>query len=151
VDLKGGVYRIVSSQPVISPDLSGSIKQALTVPARTGDVVTYSIVLKNSGGPVTSTIRLTDTIPSGLEYKPGSVTATSGIVNSSQLPTITWQSSLPVNFPITLTYAVTVSSASTLTIRNVVVIDTGISPPFERPAIILVNPYKVYLPLVRQD
>lgn len=151
VDLNGGVYRIVSSQPVIPPDLSGSTKQALTVSAQTGDVVTYSIVLKNSGGPVTSSIRLTDTIPSGLEYKPGSVTATGGIVNSSQLPTITWQSSLPVSFPITLTYAVTVSSASTLTIRNVVVIDAVISPPFERSAAILVNPHRVYLPLVLQN
>lgn len=150
VDLNGGVYKIVSTQPVI-PDLSSSTKQALVGSARTGDVVTYSIVLKNSGGPVTATLRLTDTIPAGLEYKPGSVTATNGIVNSSQLPTITWQSSLPINFPITLTYAVTVSSASTLTIRNIVVIDPAIGQPFTKTSVILVNPYKVYLPLAFKD
>ncbi len=150
-DLNGGVYKIVSSQPVIPPDLAGSTKQALIGSARTGDVVTYSIVLRNSGGPVTATLRLTDTIPAGLEYKPGSVTATNGIVNSSQLPTITWQSSLPISFPITLTYAVTVSAAGTVTIRNIVVIDPAIGPPFERTAAIIVNPYKVYMPLVFKD
>ena len=149
VDLNGGVYKIISSsQPGIPPDLSGSTKQASTVSARTGDVVTYSIVLKNSGGPVTSTLRLTDAIPSGLEYKPGSVEATNGIVNLSLLPTITWQSALPISFPITLTYAVTVSSASTLTIKNIVVIEPASGPPFDRSATILVNPYTIYLPLV---
>lgn len=150
VDLNGGVYKIVSTQPVI-PDLTGSTKQASVGSARTGDVVTYSIVLKNSGGPVTATLRLTDTIPAGLEYKPGSVTATNGIVNSGQLPTITWQSSLPISFPITLTYAVTVSSASTLTIRNIVVIDPAVGQPFTKTSVILVNPHKVYLPLAFKD
>lgn len=151
VDLKGGVYKIVSSPSAVLPDLSGSAKRASTVSVRTGDVVTYSILLTNSGGPVTSTIRITDTIPAGLNYRPGSVTATSGIVNSSQLPTITWHSPPPASFPITLTYAVTVSFASTLTIENVVVIDTGFSQPFARSAVILVNPYKMVLPLVLRN
>jgi uncharacterized repeat protein (TIGR01451 family) len=116
-----------------------------------GDVVTYSILLTNSGGPVTSTIRITDKIPAGLNYRPGSVTATSGIVNSSQLPTITWHSSLSTSFPVTLTYAVTVSFSSTLAIKNVVVIDTGFSQPFARSAVILVNPYRMVLPLVLRN
>jgi uncharacterized repeat protein (TIGR01451 family) len=151
VDLNGGVYKIVSSPSAVLPDLSGSTKQASIVAVRTGDVVTYRIVLANSGGPVTSTLFVTDTLPAGLAYRPGSVTATSGIVNSSQLPTITWQSSPPIRFPITLTYAVTVSSASTLAIKNVAVIDPVIGQPFERSAVILVNPYKMYLPLVLRN
>jgi uncharacterized repeat protein (TIGR01451 family) len=151
VDLNGGVYKIVSSHPVIPPDLSGTTKQASTGAARVGDVVTYTIVLRNSGGPVTSTVLLTDSIPDGLEYKPGSLQATGGIVNVTQLPTITWQSILSDSFPITLTYAVTVSSASTLTIRNIVFVNPLVTPPFERSAAILVNPYEVYLSLLLRD
>lgn len=94
---------------------------------------------------------LTDVIPDGLDYKPGSLTATGGVVNATQLPTITWRSSVSESFPITMTYAVTVSSSSTLTIKNTVIIDPLVSLPFERPAMILVNPYKAYLPLVLRD
>jgi uncharacterized repeat protein (TIGR01451 family) len=150
VDLNGGVYRIASSSPVIPPDFSGTTKRAVTLSARVGDVVTYTIVLANSGGPVTSTVRVTDTIPSGLDYAPGSFKATGGIT-SVILPTLTWQSEPSTTFPITLTYAVTVSSVSTLTIQNVATIYPGVGAPFERSAAIIVNPYQVYLPLVTRS
>ena len=148
VDLNGQVYKIASSNPIIPPDLSGSSKRASSGAVKSGEVVSFTIVLSNSGGPITTAIRLTDTLPTGLDYKPGSIHVTGGIVNVSQLPTITWQSALTNVFPITITYAVTVSSVSTLTIRNVVIIDLIISPPLEREAAIIVNPLKFYLPQV---
>jgi uncharacterized repeat protein (TIGR01451 family) len=151
VDLTGGVYRVASNHLVTAPDFSGSAKLASIYGAHEGDVVTYSIVLSNSGGPVTSTVLLTDVLPDGVDYKPGTFTATSGIVNATQLPTVTWRSSVTDAFPVTLTFAVTVSASSTLAVKNTVVIDPLVSPPLERSAVIIVDPYKVYLPIVLRD
>ncbi len=147
VSLYNGVYKVASGNPIIPPDLAGSTKQASVGSVQTGEVVTYSIVLTNLGGPVTGTLRVTDTLPGGLEYIPGSFQATSGITDIS-LPVLTWQSAPSPTFPITLTCAVTVSAASTLAISNVVLIDLGVGLPVERSATIVVNPYKVYLPMV---
>lgn len=146
VDLGGQIFRIVSSAP--PPDLSPTTKQASTGAVQSGDALTYTIVLRNAGGSFSNTVRLTDTIPLGLVYVTDSFTATLGILDASLAPTLTWHSSLSATKAITLTFAVTVSAVNTAAIQNIVAIDPGIGAPFERSATIIVNGFRIYLPLV---
>jgi hypothetical protein len=49
---------------------------------------------------------------------------------------------------ITLTYAVTVATTSTMIISNTALIDPGYAPPFARTAGVVVNPYNLFLPVI---
>jgi len=148
VDLGGQILKIVSSAPPAPPDLSPTTKEASTGTVQSGDALTYTIVLRNAGGPFSNTVRLTDTLPAGLIYVTDSFTATLGTLDASFAPTLTWHGNLSATNVITLTLAVTVSAVNTQTIRNIVTLDPGISVPFERSATIIVNGFRVYLPLV---
>jgi hypothetical protein len=91
---------------------------------------------------------LTDTLPAGLIYVTDSFTATLGTLDASFAPTLTWHGSLSATNVITLTFAVTVSAVNTQAITNIVIIDPGIGALFERSATIIVNGFRIYLPLV---
>ncbi len=141
----GRIYRIVSSAP---PDLSTSTKTASNAAPRDGDVVTYTLVLRNAGGLFTHTMRLTDTLPASLIYMPGSLTATHGAPDDSAAPTLRWNGVLSNVYAVTVTYAATVSTAITRMISNTVTVDPGFAAPFARSAAIIVNGMKLYLPLI---
>ena len=130
------------------PDLSPSTKQASSGSANAGDALTYTIVLRNAGGPATNTIHITDTLPTGLNYLPGSLTATLGTVDESNVPTLTWQGALSTTPSVTLTYVVTASVVSPTAITNNVVIDPGVTATFTRSATVVVNGIRLYLPLI---
>jgi uncharacterized repeat protein (TIGR01451 family) len=131
-----------------SPDLSASTKQASTAAPRTGEVVTYTIVLRNSGTPLTATARVTDNVPTGLIYVSGSFTATSGTVDQTAAPVLKWSGAVSSSPPVTLTYAVTVAASLTITVTNVATIDPVNTAPFTRSATVIVNAHKVNLPLI---
>ncbi|HEY4721918.1 MAG TPA: hypothetical protein VII92_08735, partial [Anaerolineae bacterium] len=145
VDYNGGIYQVVSSQPA---DLSATSKQPSRGVAHSGEVLTYTIVLRNSGDPFSSTIRLTDTVLTSLSYVTGSFTATRGIPDASSAPTLKWQGVMSNTFIVTLSYAVSVTAVQTRTINNTVVIDPGFIAPFARSATIIVNGLQVHLPLI---
>ena len=64
----------VAQVPVnINRTASEVVKTASTSAAQIGQVVTYTIVLKNQD-PVTRTFALTDVLPAGVTYVPGSIT-----------------------------------------------------------------------------
>lgn len=65
------------------------IKQASTEGAFFGDTVTYTITVQPNVTPVDLTYMVTDTIPAGLTYVPGSATATDGVVDVTG-DTLTW-------------------------------------------------------------
>ena len=125
------------------PDLSPSTKQASSGSATAGDALTYTIVLHNIGGPATNTVRVTDTLPTGLNYMPGSFTATLGTVDESNAPTLTWQGVLSTTPSVTLTYVVTVSVVSPTAITNSAVIDPGMTASFTRSATVIANGIKL--------
>ncbi len=130
------------------PDLSPSTKQASAGLASAGDTLTYTIALHNIGGPATNTTRVTDTLPAGLNYLPGSFAATLGTVDASTAPTLTWQGVLSTTPSVTLTYVVTVSVISPTAITNSAVIDPGVTASFTRSATIIANGIRLYLPLI---
>jgi uncharacterized repeat protein (TIGR01451 family) len=141
------------------PNLTGSTKQVSTGSARWNDVLTYTIVLRNSGEPFThvlrnsgepftQTVRVTDTVPGGLNYLTGSFAATSGTPDASSVPILKWSGVMSATPVITLTYAVTVATTSTTLVSNTALINPGYAPPFARTASLIVNPRYVFLPLM---
>jgi len=110
VDYLGSIRRLVGSAS--SPDLSASTKSASTANANPGEVVTYTLQVKNTGAATSGTVFLTDTVPSGLSYVPGSLSATSGTVNASANPNLYWQGTLSGTTPVTISYRVNVVAAS---------------------------------------
>ncbi len=110
VDFLGSIRRLAGSAS--SPDLSASTKIASTTHANPTEVVTYTLQVQNTGSATTGTVFLTDTIPSGLSYVPGSLSATSGVVNDSANPNLVWQGTLSGATPVTITYRVTAGAAN---------------------------------------
>jgi uncharacterized repeat protein (TIGR01451 family) len=138
------------NQPSADPDLSPSSKIASQTSVVLSDTVTYTLQIINDGGPLTNTVQLTDTIPAGLSYIPGSLSATSGTVDDSAAPTLTWAGVLTPTPTITVTYAVTMTANAPTGITNTMVITTPGYDPIERSATVIVNGGQIYLPLINR-
>ncbi len=106
VDYSGGTIRRLEDANKQYPDLSTSKKQVSRPGADVGEVVTYTIFLTNTGVQVSRPIYLTDTLPAGLNYVPGSLHASQGTWSDVQAPLLTWQSNLNVAQQFTITYQV---------------------------------------------
>jgi uncharacterized repeat protein (TIGR01451 family) len=132
------------------PDLSASTKSASIPAPRSGQTVTYTIAIRNNGSPLTYTIRLTDTVPAGLSYVPGSLAATSGTPDDSDAPTLYWSGVLSNTSAVNVTYlaTVTVPASTTQYIVNTVTISTQPAGVFTRTAMVIANGRTFYLPVV---
>jgi uncharacterized repeat protein (TIGR01451 family) len=133
------------------PDLSASVKQASHPVPGFGETVTYTVLLRNSGAPLTDTVHLTDTVPAELAYVTGTFTATLGTPDDGGAPVLCWWGALSDTPVVTLTYAVTVAEASGRLVSNTVTIDAGSAGVLTRSATVVVNGQAVYLPLVLRD
>jgi uncharacterized repeat protein (TIGR01451 family) len=121
---------------------TGSRMTASTEIAFPGDTITYTIVVQDTGAPLTATVYLTNVLPTGLSYVPGTLTATAGIVddgiptllgpnvpapttniaNAPNATTLRWSGVLTPTPVVTVTYAVTVSTTARQTITNTAII-----------------------------
>jgi len=133
---------------VNGPALTSSTKLVVPGTAQSGEVVSYTIVLRNTGGIFPAIVRVTDTLPADLSYVPGSFMATSGTPDASSAPTLKWSGVMSSTPTVTLTYAVTVATTSTALISNTALINPGYAPPFARTASVVVNPYNLFLPAI---
>ncbi len=106
------------------------------------------IAQERSGRPLTSTVQLNDTLPAGLDYVPGSLTATSGSIDDSSAPDLTWTGVLTPTPSVTVTYAVTVTAVGPQAITNTATITTLGSDPVTRSATVIANGEQLYLPLI---
>ena len=113
VGYSDGTVRRLADVNGPSPVLSGSTKTASAVYADPGQVVTYTLLLRNSGAPSAQTFALTDTLPAGLAYVPQSLTASQGSVDDLYSPVLRWQGALTGSQHITITYWVTTTGAVT--------------------------------------
>jgi uncharacterized repeat protein (TIGR01451 family) len=113
----GKIRRIVDLGET-SPNLAASTKNVSQDTAQPGDIVSYTILINNTGSLTDTTAFLTDTIPAGLTYKPGTLAATFGTVDPSQAPVLRWQGSLASVKQITVTYQVTVVADPGATLIN---------------------------------
>ncbi len=118
VDWSGGTIRRLADANGPSPNLSTSKKGVSPPSADAGETVTYTIQMRNTGGPVGATVSLTDTVPNGLSYVPGSLSATQGSADEAQRPTLHWQGPLGAGAHVTVTYRVTVTGEVTGSLVN---------------------------------
>lgn len=113
-----------------------------------GDRVTYTITAIGTGG----TITITDPLPAGLVYVPGSLTAAPQIGTLSVIEdnTIRWHGTLENDAVLEITFAATISATTPTAIRNTATIadETGTA---EWTATLIANGIKIYLPTVTRD
>lgn len=142
----GGLYRVTSAPYVLPPDLSTSIKSASRATAAQGDTVTYTIVLRNTGGPLAASARVTDTLPGGLNYVGGSFAATLGTVQAAP-PVLKWTGVMSTTPVVTLTYAATVTAVGPISLVNSAEIEFD-GTVLSRSATVIVDGLTLYLPLI---
>jgi len=128
------------------PDLSASEKLVSAARGGIGDMLTYTLRVKNAGEGLAKAT-LTDSIPTGTLYVPGSAWAGSGTVVYDEVNArITWNGEVPPKGMATIVFAVTVTEEGV--IINTVTIGDGLGDLTERSATTMVLPYNVYLPLL---
>ena len=115
-------------------DLSGSTKTVTPALAETGDRITYTVSLRGSTNPLTSTVRFTDTLPTGVEYVPGSLSATSGAPDDANAPTLVWSGIVSSTVPVTITCAAKVTLSFSGTVTNTATISAPDYGPITRTA-----------------
>ena len=130
--------------------LQGSTKSVSPTLPGPGDVLTYTITLRNPG-PELPGVRVTDTLPSEVHYL-GDLWASSGSYGEAG-GIITWTGEAPAAAPVAITFGVTVSAQLTTphTIVNTALLDDGLGNVLERQATVIANGYAVYLPLVLRN
>jgi uncharacterized repeat protein (TIGR01451 family) len=139
-----------------APDFSPSLKSAFPRYADYGEQITYMVEIRNVGALLDNTVRLTDVVPAGLAYVPGTLTATAGTVNDAEAPTLLWVGALSSTPAVTVSYVVEVTAGSpqAITNRAEVLMEPGywgdppVSTHYYRPAAIIANPLQAMLPLV---
>jgi uncharacterized repeat protein (TIGR01451 family) len=126
------------------PDLSTSSKSASRPTAASGDLVTYTLKIRNSGRAFTGTVFLTDTLPTGVSLLVAPV-ASSGLISVERPDTLHWSGALPV----TITYAVTISVAPGARIEavNLAVVSVPDLVPVTLRASVYLNGRAIYLPV----
>ncbi len=117
---------------------------------RPGDTLAYTIHLANSG-PLLPSVRVTSTLPTEVAYQ-GDLWASSGSYGEAG-GVITWTGEVAAAMPITITYSAVVSEGlvSAQVLVNRVLVDDGLGNVEELAAVVIVNGFAIYLPVVRRE
>jgi uncharacterized repeat protein (TIGR01451 family) len=134
----GVLYQLVDTQAPVAA-LGGSTFTPTPTSAVAGDVVSYTLALRNSGGATTGAVQVEATVPSGLSYLAGSLHATAGAADASAAPILRWQGVIYTNQTITLTYQVTVGAAPAGALPTTAQITAPGQAPFDRTATLTVR------------
>jgi uncharacterized repeat protein (TIGR01451 family) len=147
------------------PHAANNVQQAATVvnlfnPTKTvsppeaipGDVVTYTITLAN-GDDLSVTARLTDLIPGGLVYLPGSSSINSASVElyDAASGSLLWQGNVPPHSTTTLRYQAQLTAPRGTSVTNTVQVQHSGEMTSTRQAVLLSRPYRFYLMLLVKD
>jgi uncharacterized repeat protein (TIGR01451 family) len=133
------------------PDLSASRKFATPAAVRQGERTTFVIRLRNTGStPFTYTVRLTDEVPIGLSYVPGSLSAPFGSINDSG-GLLRWSGVMGNETIVNITYEALVTTSARERITNIVLIDTVIDGQITRSGSIVANGRAYFLPLIGKE
>jgi uncharacterized repeat protein (TIGR01451 family) len=116
-----------------------------------GERITYTIVIHSATGPLTNTIRLTDTLQDGLSYVSGTLTATTGTINDRAAPTLYWSGVLTPSPAVTVAYAATVITTESKPIVNTAELSEAGGEPRIATATVIANAELVYLPLILKN
>lgn len=116
--------------------------------AEHGDIATFSIHV-SSMTPIDEMVTLTNTLPAGITYLPGSLISTSGTAIEHH-GVIQWSGVLPENLMVDISYQVTVDTNQPQFIINSVMIDTTIEGILVREAYLFANTNPVFLPTIHR-
>jgi uncharacterized repeat protein (TIGR01451 family) len=133
----------------LGPDLAASRKFATPVVAQQGETATFTIRVV-SDTPIADVIQLTDTIPAGITYVPGTLAATSGVFTYTA-DMLRWSGVLSNVLTADITYDVVVITTATRVISNTVVIDTIANGLLSLTGYLYANGYPVYLPVITKN
>jgi adhesin/invasin len=131
-------------------DLSTSLKRANAAVFASGQTLTYTIMLTNSGNSLAANVVLTDPIPAGVTFVPGSLSGDDAAYNASQ-NRIEWSGTLPTGGSVKVTYAITARTTQVITVTNkaYVSLDNVLDRVLTTEA--QVTPRYLYLPLVMRS
>ena len=113
-------------------------------------IITYTISVQGLAAPLTATVWLTDVVPPGLAYLPGTLTATSGLITETS-PMLRWSGALSPSPIVTITYAAAVVTDARKVIVNTANLVAPGGQPLSLDATIIANGYDVYLPLIQRN
>ncbi len=140
------------------PDFHLSSQTASPSSLKVGQTVTYTITIRNQGGPLAVTARLTDVLPSGLKYIPRSLKAAKGTVDDSKAPTLRWSGVIFDTSDVTISYAAAVVETKSRSIVNTATLDGGYAGKFDLSATVIVNrgghgagSGSIYLPVITRE
>lgn len=130
-----------------APDLTSSTKTASVGALSEGEVMTFSIWIINTGGPLTRTAWMTDTLPMGINIS-GTATATLGEVSTPTDTTVYWHGIMNETSPVDIRFQARVTTIAKAILTNSAEINDGLGSVIHRTVAFLVNPLKISLPYV---
>ncbi len=127
---------VIPGSPVC-PILTKESTPASGQPATTGEIVTYTVTVKNGGDTAVVGETLVDTLPAGVELITTSINPSSGVYNSTAR-TITWKFDLPAAVgttpaTATFTYQVTVTASSGSIVNSVSWVERSLTATTTNP------------------
>lgn len=133
------------------PDTDAPQKHPSTLVAYQGEVVTYTVEVRGLEAPPEATVFLTDVVPAELEYVPGSLQASTGVVHDASAPTLCWSGLLDPAPVVLVTYAVTVTASGPGAVFNTATMDAPGYDTAQHSSTLLLNPLATYLLLGSRD
>lgn len=121
-------------------------KTASPIGPADGEPVLYTITVEG----FTTTAHLTDVVPAGLLYTPGTLTATTGTVTDTDAPLLRWSGVPPEEGAVIVTYAVVANTGSPdpqIITNTAFVVAPGYGSATGR-AVIIVDGHNIYMPLL---
>ena len=112
-----------------------------------GDVITYSITIRD----YPAVVQMTDIVPEGLSYIPGTLIASTGVITETTAPILGWTGNLSNTAVVTITYAVNVDIPTIQVINNTATVTAADYQPVSSTATIIANGYPLYLPIIRDE
>lgn len=133
------VHESVLEQVKASSRMNDGDPTVMGKPVKIGDVITYTIVLRNTGAAAALNVMVRDYIPTGTAYEAGSgmmdgVASPDSSLFDATRDCVTWHvSRIDVNERVVFSYRVVVTntvdaSGQPITIRNIALFDTDVPP-----------------------
>jgi len=133
---------VVWGEPVATVD-----KQVRPVAPNAGEVITYTMVMVGSGHLLT----LTDTLPDGLSV-PGPIQATEGNAGYSAVQRrVEWSGTPAAGQPVNVTFSVTVQISGPVALINTATLTDAIIGTSTDTAVVIVDGFRTYLPLMMKE
>lgn len=127
-----------------------AVKTVSDSTALIGDVLQYSLTVRDADAPPTQTvsIAITDTLPAGLVHYPEVCASSWGSPPTCSAQSVTWQGVLSSTVPVVITYTAQVVASQPAALTNVMRVDGGAWGTYTDTATIIANPRLAYLPLI---